>query len=66
MRTLITASLNKRERVLRDGIIDFYLDLDLRGVSLLEFDRVRPVADAGYEAAMPRLEAWLEAREAGA
>lgn len=59
MRTLITASVNRREQILGDGTIDCYLDLDMRGVGLLDFDEVRSVADAGYEAAMPRLEAWL-------
>jgi hypothetical protein len=43
---------------------DLLLDLDMRGVGLMEFDRVVDVADKGYEVAMPRLEAWLEQRRA--
>ena len=60
LRSMITASVRERGRSLERGDVDLYLDLDLRGISLLDFDNVRPVAQAGYEAAMPRLEAWLE------
>ena len=63
LRTMITASVRERQRTVERGDIDLYLDLDLRGISLLDFDNVRPVAEAGYEAAMPRLEAWLTAQE---
>jgi predicted acylesterase/phospholipase RssA len=63
MRTMIAGSIRERTRVLERGDVDLYLDLDLRGISLLDFDTVAPVAQAGYEAAMPRLEAWLEAQE---
>lgn len=59
MRTMIAGSIRERSRVLERGDIDLYLDLDLRGISLLDFEKVAPVAQAGYEAAMPRLEAWL-------
>jgi predicted acylesterase/phospholipase RssA len=41
---------------------DLYLDLDLRGIGMLDFEKVRPVVRAGYEAALPRIDAWLEAR----
>ena len=60
LRTMITGAARQRRRSVDHGDIDLYLDLDLRGVSLLAFETVREVAGAGYEAAMPRLEAWLE------
>lgn len=59
LRTMITGSVRERKRSVERGDIDLYLDLDLRGVSLLDFESVREVAAAGYEAALPRLEAWL-------
>lgn len=62
MRTMITGSVREQSRMLDAGVVDLHLDLDLRGISLLDFERVRQVADAGYEAAMPRLEAWLSTR----
>ena len=62
LRTMITGSVRMQSRMLEAGVVDLHLDLDLRGISLLDFERVGPVAAAGYEAAMPRLEAWLTAQ----
>jgi predicted acylesterase/phospholipase RssA/CRP-like cAMP-binding protein len=59
MRTMITASVRERDRTVAGDDIDLYLDLDLRGTGLLEFETAPQVAKAGYEAAMPRIEAWL-------
>ncbi len=63
LRTMITASVRERQRTIERGDVDLYLDLDLRGISLLDFENVRPVAESGYEVAMPRLEAWLAEQE---
>ena len=66
MRSMITGSLDHRDAVVSGGMADLLLDFDLRGVGLLDFERVREVATMGYEHSMPRLEAWLEGRrEAG-
>jgi CRP-like cAMP-binding protein len=63
MRTMIAGSIRERARMLSRGDADLYLDLDLRGVSLLDFDKVPSTVAAGYEAAMPRLEAWPAGQE---
>jgi predicted acylesterase/phospholipase RssA len=60
MRSMITASMRERDRQVLGGLADCYLDLDIRGVSMLDFDDPAGVANRGYEAAMPALEAWLE------
>jgi len=60
MRSMITASMRERDRQVRDGLADCYLDLDIRGVSMLAFDSPREVAQRGYESAMPVLEKWVE------
>lgn len=60
MRSLIAGSQRHRDDVVAAGMVDCYLDLDLRGVSMLAFDTVTEVARRGYDAAMPRLERWLE------
>jgi predicted acylesterase/phospholipase RssA len=62
MRSMIVASQRERDRQIADGLADLYLDLDLRGVSMLDFSDVAGVARRGYEAAMPRLEEWLRSR----
>ncbi len=63
MRSMIAASMRERDRQVRDGLADLYLDLDIRGVSMLDFEDPSGVARKGYEAAMPRLEQWLQAAE---
>jgi predicted acylesterase/phospholipase RssA len=60
MRSMITASMRERDRQVLGGLADCYLDLDIRGVSMLDFDDPAGVASRGYEAAMPALEAWLD------
>jgi len=62
MRSMIVASQRERDHQIADGLADLYLDLDLRGVSMLDFSDVAGVAQRGYEAAMPRLEGWLSSR----
>ena len=42
-----------------DGLADFYLNLDMRGVPMLDFSDPASVATRGYEAAMPALQQWL-------
>jgi predicted acylesterase/phospholipase RssA len=64
MRSMITGSMDKRDAVVANRDADLLLDLDMRGVGLLDFERVREVAVMGYEVAMPRLEQWLTEREA--
>ena len=61
MRTMVAGSVRDRDRMLADGTVDWYLDLDLRGVQLLDFERVAEVAERGYELARPRIEALLAA-----
>ncbi len=62
MRSMITASMLERDTQVSNGLADHYLDLDMRGVSMLEFDDPSGVAARGYEAAMPVLEGWLESQ----
>jgi len=64
MRSMITGSLDHRDAVIAEGAADLLLDMDMRGVGLLDFERVAEVAAKGYEDAMPRLEAWLDERRA--
>ena len=58
LRSTIAGSSAQLQSKIRHA--DLYLDLDLRGVGMLDFDSVRPVVKAGYEAALPRIASWLE------
>ncbi len=58
LRSTLISSTRDRDRYVADGVIDCYLDLDLRGVGLMDFDAVDGTASRGRELAAPRLEAW--------
>lgn len=62
MRTMIAASMRQRDLTVAEGIADLYLALDMRGVSMLDFDQAENVARRGYEAAAPQVEEWLRQR----
>ena len=62
MRTMITGSEGRRTAMRTDGTADLYLDIEMHGVGLLEFDKMTPVVERGYAAALPRLQEWLAAR----
>jgi predicted acylesterase/phospholipase RssA/CRP-like cAMP-binding protein len=64
MRSLLIGSSKSRDEHLASGAIDLYLDLDLRGVALLDFAQVVPAADRGYESALPMIDEWLAAHPA--
>jgi lysophospholipid hydrolase len=59
MRSMITASMRARDDHVLNGLADCYLDLDMRGVSMLEFDHPADVAQRGYETALPLVADWL-------
>lgn len=65
LRSMIIASMRQREAHLSAELVDCYLDLDVRGIGMLDFDDPAGVARRGYEAAMPVLEEWLERRSSG-
>lgn len=60
MRSMITASMRERDDQVTNGLADCYIDLDMRGVSMLEFGDPTTVSQRGYEAAMPELQRWIE------
>jgi predicted acylesterase/phospholipase RssA len=63
LRSTLVAAMRDRDRYIKDGLADLYLDLDLHGWGLLAFDAVAEVARRGYELAAPRIEKWLATRE---
>lgn len=61
----IVSAMRDRHAHVANGLADLYLDLDLRGHGLLDFESIAAIAVAGEEAALPRIEAWLAEREGG-
>jgi predicted acylesterase/phospholipase RssA/CRP-like cAMP-binding protein len=59
VRSMLVGAVRDRNRVKESGAIDLYVDLDMPDVGLLDFDRVDPVVDRGYEAGLEALDAWL-------
>jgi predicted acylesterase/phospholipase RssA/CRP-like cAMP-binding protein len=59
LRSMVVGSTRDRNELVAAGVVDLQLEPELRGVGLLDFDRVVPVAEAGYRAARPAIEAWL-------
>jgi hypothetical protein len=62
MRSMITASMAERDRQVDAGLADLYLDLDIRGTSMLAFSDPARVARLGYEAAMPIVGEFVASR----
>ena len=62
LRSMLTGAVRNQKASMQDGSIDLLLTLHLPGVGLLEFDRSREVADAGYEASKPTIRQWVETR----
>jgi predicted acylesterase/phospholipase RssA/CRP-like cAMP-binding protein len=63
LRTMIVSSMRVRDAQVARGDADLYLDLDMRKIGMLDFEVVERVVEAGYQAALPRLEAWLAGSE---
>jgi lysophospholipid hydrolase len=58
VRTMITASEGKRAHWRAHADVDLYLEIDLPGIGLLEFQKMDAVADRGYQIAEPLIAAW--------
>ncbi|NND75565.1 MAG: cyclic nucleotide-binding domain-containing protein [Ilumatobacter sp.] len=58
LRSMLTGAVRNQQAALQDGTVDLLLSLHLPGVGLLDFDRVRPVADVGYEASIDAVREW--------
>jgi predicted acylesterase/phospholipase RssA/CRP-like cAMP-binding protein len=58
LRSMLIGSSRSRDDHLSAGAIDLYLDLDLRGIGLLEFESVDEAARRGYDSSHDRIEQW--------
>lgn len=62
LRSLLIGSSRSRDEHLAAGIIDLYLELDVRTIPLLDFGLVAPAAEAGRSQAHAPISEWLTAR----
>lgn len=60
MRTMLIGSNRDRDRTVSSGTVDLYLDLELRGINLLDFKVTKDAAALGYETSRDRLAQWWE------
>ena len=58
---MTVGSKSARERLLREGDADLYLNIMAPGISMLQFDAVDKVERIGYEQSMEPLRKWIEA-----
>jgi predicted acylesterase/phospholipase RssA/CRP-like cAMP-binding protein len=60
MRSLLVAAAQQRDRGVEERLADLHLQFELRGVGLLDFEVVGPVADRGYEESVDALRTLAE------
>lgn len=60
MRSLLVAAAQSRDRFVADGLADLHVLFVLKGVSLLDFEVVAPVAERGYTESVDQLRAFAQ------
>ena len=60
MNAMVVGSGRARRAMLEDGLADFYRNIRVRGVGMLDFEEVERVALIGYEESVGPLRSWLE------
>lgn len=61
MRSLMISAAEQRDRGIAAGLADLHLQLDLRGVGMLDFEVCAAVAEQGYHEALGQLREWRDA-----
>lgn len=64
MRTMLIGSARDRERALASGVVDLYLDLDIRSIALLDFETTAQASELGYKGSYDRIGQWWAERTA--
>ncbi|MFK7896546.1 MAG: cyclic nucleotide-binding and patatin-like phospholipase domain-containing protein [Myxococcota bacterium] len=60
MRSMMVGAESTRQRLLAAEITDFYLNVRMRKVGMLEFDAVEPIEKLGYEQSIDALREWVD------
>lgn len=60
LRSIVVGADRVRRKMLDDELADLYLNIDVTGIGMLQFDAVDEVAEVGYRKTYPDLERWVE------
>lgn len=60
MNSMVVGSGRARRAILEEGLADFYRNIHVRGVGMLDFEEVEAVAVIGYEESLEPLRIWFE------
>jgi predicted acylesterase/phospholipase RssA len=60
LRSMLVGAGQAREDMLEAGLADLYHNIHVRGVGMLDFEKVAKVAQIGYEESIEPLRRWLE------
>lgn len=63
MQSMVVGSALKRQQILEQGLADLYLNVQVRGVGLLQFEAQALAAQLGYESALEPLKTWAAERD---
>jgi predicted acylesterase/phospholipase RssA/CRP-like cAMP-binding protein len=62
LRSMLTGAVRNQKASMEDGSIDLLVTMHLPGIGLLDFERSREVADAGYGASVQTVGDWAATR----
>jgi predicted acylesterase/phospholipase RssA/CRP-like cAMP-binding protein len=62
LRSMLTGAVRNQKASMEDGSIDLVVAMHLPGIGLLDFERSREVAEAGYAASVQTVSEWATAR----
>jgi predicted acylesterase/phospholipase RssA/CRP-like cAMP-binding protein len=60
LRSMLVGADSKRQRLLRDGLADLYLNIRMGKIGMLQFEAVEAIAQLGYEQAVETLRKWID------
>ncbi len=63
LRSMLAGSVYNQKAALSGDAVDLLVQLELPGVSLLDFERVAEVAEAGYQASRDEIQHWAAGHE---
>ena len=62
LRSMMTGSVRNQRESMRGDAIDLLVTMHLPGIGMLEFERTREVAEAGYHASKDTVAEWAATR----